>query len=47
MLTVGFVEQVIGTLLILRKSRNMSEVIWKRVSKKFEIIENLEIKLKL
>ena len=44
---VGLTEMMCETILILRKSRNMSEVIWRRISDTFASIENVEIRLRL
>lgn len=35
-LKAGLVEEMMGTLEILRKGRNMSEVIWKRIQPTFQ-----------
>ena len=43
---VGLTEMMCETILILRKSRNMSEVIWRRISDTFASIENVEIRLR-
>mgnify|MGYP000886433329 CR=1 FL=1 len=44
---IKFVESVIQTILILRKGRNMGEIVWKRIRLTFDRVENIEIKLKL
>jgi hypothetical protein len=46
-LKVQFVEDVITTILILRKGDNMSEVIWKKIQPTFNNIDNVELKLRL
>lgn len=44
---IRFVEEVIETIKILRKSRNMGEVIWKRVKATFGKVDNIELKVQL
>jgi hypothetical protein len=46
-LKIAFVEDVITTILILRKGDNMSQVIWKKLQPTFNTIENIELRLKL
>jgi hypothetical protein len=46
-LKIAFVEDVITTILILRKGDNMSQVIWKKLQPTFKTIDNIELKLKL
>jgi len=46
-LKVAFVEDLITTIKILRKSKNMSEVIWKKIQPTFKEIDNIELKVKL
>jgi len=38
---------MVGTIQILRKIHNMSEVIWARMMPSFKNVQNLEIRLKL
>jgi hypothetical protein len=46
-LRVKFVEEIITTIEILRKGKNMSEVIWKKMQPTFQEFENIELKLRL
>lgn len=46
-LKVKFVEEIITTIEILRKGKNMSEVIWKKMQPTFQQIENIELRLRL
>ncbi len=46
-LQIGFVEDVVTTISILRKGGNMGEVIWHKIKPTFKGIDNLELRVRL